>query len=51
MFGEIPRYRVDLGLKGWLAPRGWTSGLPPISLLAVVAAMVPLVVKFKRTRS
>jgi DMSO/TMAO reductase YedYZ heme-binding membrane subunit len=39
---------VVLGLKGWLAPRGWTAGLPPISLLAVVAALIPLVIKRKR---
>jgi len=38
---------VVLGLKGWLAPKGWVAGLPPISLIAVVAALVPLVVKRK----
>ena len=38
---------VVLGLKGWLAPKGWTWGLPPISLIAVIAAIVPLVVKRK----
>ena len=36
---------VTLGLKGWLAPKGWTAGLPPISLVALVAALVPLFVK------
>ena len=36
---------LALGLKGWLAPKGWTAGLPPISLLAFLAALVPLVVK------
>jgi DMSO/TMAO reductase YedYZ heme-binding membrane subunit len=41
---------VALGLKGWLAPRGWTAGLPPISLVAVVAALVPLLVKRKLVR-
>jgi DMSO/TMAO reductase YedYZ heme-binding membrane subunit len=41
---------VALGLKGWLAPRGWTAGLPPISLVAVVAAVVPLLVKRKLVR-
>ena len=39
---------VVLGLKGWLAPKGWTAGLPPISLIAVVAALIPLVIKRKR---
>jgi DMSO/TMAO reductase YedYZ heme-binding membrane subunit len=36
---------VALGLQGWLAPRGWHGGLPPISLLAFVGALVPLLVK------
>lgn len=35
---------VALGLKGWLAPAKW-SYMPPISLLAVVAALVPVLVK------
>ena len=39
---------VVLGLKGWLAPKGWQAGLPPISLLAVLAALTPLLVKRKR---
>ena len=38
---------VVLGLKGWLAPKGWQGGLPPISLVAVSAALVPLLVKRK----
>jgi len=41
---------VVLGIKGWLAPQGWPTGLPPISLLAVLAAMIPLVVKRKLVR-
>ena len=40
---------VPLGLKGWLAPGGWHAGLPPISLLACVTALVPLLVKRKLT--
>ena len=36
---------VVLGWKGWLAPSGWQAGIPPISLVAVLAAMVPLLVK------
>ncbi len=36
-----------LGLKGWLTPGKWTAGLPPISLLACLVALVPLVVKRK----
>jgi DMSO/TMAO reductase YedYZ heme-binding membrane subunit len=41
---------VILGWKGWLAPKGWHGGLPPISLVAVVVAMVPLLVKRKLVR-
>ncbi len=38
---------VVLGRKGWLAPGGWHGGIPPVSLVAVVAALVPLLVKRK----
>ncbi len=38
---------VFLGVKGWLAPGDWQRGIPPISLVAVVAALVPLLVKRK----
>ena len=34
-----------LGLKGWLKPQGWYAWMPPISLVAFVVAVVPLVVK------
>jgi DMSO/TMAO reductase YedYZ heme-binding membrane subunit len=40
-------HMVALGLEGWLAPTGWHGGLPPISLLAFVAAVFPLFVKRK----
>ena len=36
---------VVLGWKGWLEPAGWHGGIPPISLVAVVAALLPLLVK------
>ncbi len=36
---------VVLGIRGWLAPQGWNGGIPPVSLVAVVAALVPLLVK------
>ena len=39
---------VALGLEGWLAPGGWNGGLPPISLVAVIGALIPLLVKGKR---
>ena len=38
---------VVLGLKGWLAPSSWPAGIPPISLVAVLAAAIPLLVKRK----
>jgi len=41
----VVAHLVVLGLKGWLTPKGWPAGFPPISLLAVVAALVPLIVK------
>ena len=41
---------VVLGLKGWLAPKGWPAGIPPISLVAVLAALVPLFVSGRMTR-
>jgi hypothetical protein len=39
---------VAMGYKGWLTPQGWHGGIPPVSLVAVLAAMVPLIVKRKR---
>jgi hypothetical protein len=41
----IVAHMVVFGLKGWLAPEKWPWGLPPISLLAVTAAAIPLVAK------
>jgi DMSO/TMAO reductase YedYZ heme-binding membrane subunit len=38
---------VALGIKGWLAPQGWHGGIPPVSLVAVVVALTPLLVKRK----
>ncbi len=38
---------VIMGIKGWLAPRGWQGGIPPVSLVAVLVALVPLLVKRK----
>ena len=40
----------DLGAKGWLAAGKWTAGLPPISLLAVITALVPLLFKSRSMR-
>jgi DMSO/TMAO reductase YedYZ heme-binding membrane subunit len=38
---------VALGLKGWMVPVNWHGGIPPVSLVAVLVALVPLVVKRK----
>lgn len=37
---------VVLGVKGWLTPGKW-SWMPPVSLLAVIAAAFPIVVKLR----
>ena len=47
----IVAHLVDLGLKGWLAPKGWPWGLPPISMIAVTAAVIPLVIKKRELTS
>lgn len=36
---------IALGLKGWLKPQAWPAGMPSISLVAFVAAVIPLIVK------
>lgn len=41
---------VALGWKGWLVPGKWQWWIPPISLVAVMAALVPLVVKIRWVR-
>ena len=38
---------IVLGLKGWLTPDKWPAGLLPISLVALIVALIPLVVKRK----
>ena len=38
---------VALGLKGWLKPQAWPAGLPSISLLAFIAALIPLIIRRK----
>ena len=42
---------VVLGLKGWLTPATWPWSIPPISLVAVVLAIVPLVAKRRRVKA
>lgn len=41
----VVAHMVVFGLRGWLAPDTWPWGLPPISLIAVTAAAIPIVVK------
>ncbi len=44
-------HTVAFGFKGWLTPAKWQWGLPPITLFAVIAALVPVVVKLWSLRS
>jgi len=41
----VVAHMVVFGVQGWLAPEKWPWGLPPISMLAVTVAAVPLVAK------
>ena len=36
---------LALGFKGWLKPQAWPWGMPSISLVAFIAAIIPLIVK------
>ena len=38
-------HTLVMGLSGWLAPQGWPASLPPISMVAFIAAVSPLLVK------
>jgi DMSO/TMAO reductase YedYZ heme-binding membrane subunit len=44
----VVAHLVVMGYKDWLNPQGWQGGIPPVSLVAVIAAIVPLLVKRKR---
>jgi DMSO/TMAO reductase YedYZ heme-binding membrane subunit len=46
----VVAHLVALGMEGWMAPTGWNGGLPPISLVALVVAIIPLLVKRKLVR-
>jgi DMSO/TMAO reductase YedYZ heme-binding membrane subunit len=41
----VVAHMVVFGLRGWMTPQNWPWGLPPISMLAVTAASVPLIAK------
>lgn len=41
---------IALGWKGWLAPGGWPAGMPPISLLAAIVVLTPLVIRQRLKR-
>ena len=41
----VVAHMIVLGLRGWLAPTHWPSGLPPISMIACTIAAIPLVVR------
>ena len=34
-----------MGFSGWLAPAGWPGNLPSISLVAFIAAVIPVLIK------
>ncbi len=48
--GFVAGHLMALGLEGWLVPSQWPGGLPPISSIAFVAALTPLVVRRHLTR-
>ena len=37
-----------MGFSGWLKPADWPGHLPPISLVAFIAALIPLLIKLRR---
>jgi DMSO/TMAO reductase YedYZ heme-binding membrane subunit len=41
----VVAHLIVLGFEGWMKPEGWNGGMPPISLVTVVLALVPLIVK------
>ena len=41
----VVAHMVVFGLNGWSNPSGWPRGIPPISLLAMIAALIPILVK------
>jgi DMSO/TMAO reductase YedYZ heme-binding membrane subunit len=46
----IVAHLAVLGWKGWISPGKWPSGLLPISLIAVLVAVTPLLAKLRSKR-
>ena len=44
----VAGHTVVMGFPGWITPAGWPAYLPPISLVAFTAALIPLLVKLRR---
>jgi DMSO/TMAO reductase YedYZ heme-binding membrane subunit len=45
----VAGHLIVMGLHGWLSPSGWPAYLPPISMVAFIAAIIPLLVKMTST--
>jgi len=45
----VAAHMVVFGIKGWISPHEWPWSLPPISLLAAAVAIVPLIVKLRKS--
>lgn len=41
---------IVLGWQGWVKPASWPGAIPPISLLAAIVVIAPLVVKRRRVK-
>ena len=39
-----------MGIAGWLTPKSWPGGMPPITLLAFLAVLIPLLWRSRRSR-
>ena len=45
--GLVAIHLVVMGWSGWMSPSGWHGGMPPISLLAFIIAVIPVFIKKK----
>ena len=46
----VVAHMIVLGLRGWLSLSHWPWSIPPISLLACIAALIPLLVRLAAYR-